>query len=122
MLSLGHNSEPSHHSSADNEGSEDWSGSDFETDEEYNEDFVDPRKPVDWWDVPYIDCIREYARFREWLQFFCARGRMPSEEGPNVKKTCVKLLFCVLYYTPFLYFFTHWYPKTEVGCSVGVWQ
>ena len=57
MLTLGHESEPSFHSSLDkDEESEEWSGSDFETDEEIY-DFVDPRKEVDCWDKPYIDCI-----------------------------------------------------------------
>ena len=121
MLPLGgEHSEPGSISNEPSEESE-YSGSDFETDEEIP-DFVDPRKKIDWWDIPHIECIREYARFREWLQFFCTRGRSPSTEGPNVLKTCVKLLFCILFYTPFLYFFTHYYPATKVGCSVGEWQ
>ena len=120
MLTLGHEESESSHPSKGSESSE-YSGSDFETDEEIN-DFVDPRKPIDWYDVPHIECIREYARFREWLQFFCAIGRKGSKEGPNVMKTVVKLVFCILFYTPFLYFHTQYYPSTAVGCSVGAWQ
>ena len=91
---------------------EENSDSDFETDEEID-DFVDPRKPIDCWDRPFIDCITKYSECRTNFQTFCTQDCEPTNNPPNAKKTIFKLFCIAFYYAPIIYFLTSYYPQTE---------
>ena len=79
---------------------------------------MDPNKPINWYDIPIINCVDGTERCIKNCKKFCKEGNTASTEAPSARSACLKLLLCVIYYVPFLMLFTHNYPDTTTGCLV----
>ena len=82
-------------------------------------DWVDPRKKLRWIDGVCIRLIRCYDLSALRCVRFLAQGQEPGKQKASALKAGLKMLGIIIYYGPFLFYLTHYYPTGEDGCLVA---